>query len=342
MSLNCSFCGAEIKENETTCSLCGIAVEKPSAPVVETPAPTVKEVKPEPVMPPVVETPAPVVAEIKPDPVAPAAPAIEESKFVCSGCGKEYPNGGKFCAECGGKIEEKKPVIVQKDEAPKFVCSGCGKEYPAGTKFCAECGGKVEEVKPAAPVVFACSGCGKEYPAGTKFCAECGSKVEEVKPAAPIVFACTFCGKKYPSGTKFCALCGSKVEEKNASKKSSLQREKDYKTGEDKEKHGKYRSAIEWYEKADTYNAWCRIGHIYQKGFGNVPVDMEEALNAYRKAASMEDDKQKDGFAECYLGYFYKSGNCVSRNIAEARKWFKISASYGNKYAQRELNRLGR
>jgi TPR repeat protein len=150
------------------------------------------------------------------------------------------------------------------------------------------------------------------------------------------VFACVGCGKEYPAGTKFCAECGGKIKAK-----SSLQSEKNYKAGEDKEKQGEYRSAIDWYEKADSYRAWCRIGHIYQKGFGNVPVNMEVALNAYRKAAAMKDENQKDGFAECYLGYFYKSGNCVSRNIVEARKWFKISAAFGNEYAKKELKRLG-
>ena len=151
MAETCSFYGTEIKENEPACFLCGAEEEKTSAPIVE---------------------------KVNPEPVA-AAPAMEESKFVCPGCGKEYPAGTKFCAECGGKIEEKKSVIDQKEKAPKFICSGCGKEYPVGTKFCTECGGKIEEVKPAIPFFFACTGCGKEYPAGTRFCAECGNKVKE-------------------------------------------------------------------------------------------------------------------------------------------------------------------
>ena len=35
------------------------------------------------------------------------------SKYICAGCGKEYPNGGKFCTECGGKIVEKQPDPAQ-------------------------------------------------------------------------------------------------------------------------------------------------------------------------------------------------------------------------------------
>ena len=206
MAMTCKLCGTEIKENETVCSLCGTAVENTSVPAVEETSA------------PVVETPAPTVEEVKPESVA-TVPAAE-SKFVCSGCGKEYPNGGKFCAECGGKIEDKKRVVVQKDEAPKFVCTGCGKEYPAGTKFCSECGGKIEEKKPVivqkeeAPK-FACTGCGKEYPAGTKFCSECGGKVAEKSAAQPLKkIVCTKCGKEYPDSGKFCSECGGKIEEK--------------------------------------------------------------------------------------------------------------------------------
>ena len=143
MAITCSFCGTEIQDNENVFPFCGTAMENASAPVVE-------EVKP---APEVIEEnkPAPVVEEVKPTPVAVTpAPAMEESKFVCTGCGKEYPAGTKFCAECGGKVEEKKPVAVKGEIAPKFACTGCGKEYPAGTKFCSECGGKIKE-KSAAP-----------------------------------------------------------------------------------------------------------------------------------------------------------------------------------------------
>ena len=173
MSITCSICGVEINDGENKCSFCGTAVENTSATVEEKPAPAVEKTSA-----PVVETPAPTVEEVKPESVA-TVPAAE-SKFVCSGCGKEYPAGTKFCSECGGKIEEKKPVIVQKEEAPKFVCTGCGKEYPAGTKFCSECGGIVAEKSAAQPVKkIVCTKCGKEYPDGGKFCSECGGKIEE-------------------------------------------------------------------------------------------------------------------------------------------------------------------
>ena len=128
MAMTCQLCGTEIKGNETVCSLCGTAVENSSAPAAAA---------------------APVAEEVKP------APAMEECKFVCSGCGKEYPNGGKFCTECGGKINFVEPKISG------YICSQCGKVYEKEQKFCTECGGKInisggevkkQEDKIAAPV----------------------------------------------------------------------------------------------------------------------------------------------------------------------------------------------
>ena len=191
MSTTCKFCGTEIEGNVTECPLCHTPVEKTEAAAV-----------PEPKTEPANEE-------------RPSAPAASPAagKYICTGCGKEYPAGTKFCSECGGKVEEKKPVIVRENTASKYVCTGCGKEYPAGTKFCSECGGKVEEKKPE-PVGFVCSQCGKIYDSPLKFCSECGGKVEAAGAAKKIV--CLQCGKEYPAGTKFCSECGGKVGEKDA------------------------------------------------------------------------------------------------------------------------------
>ena len=192
-------------------------------------------------------------------------------------------------------------------------------------------------------MLFNCKFCGTELKEGETHCSFCGTAIKKVP--APVEnenkWICTGCKKEYPAGTKFCSECGGKIELKNALRERSHQSEEYCKIGEEKENRSDYRSAVEWYKKADSYHAWCRIGHIYQKGLVGNSANMKEALNAYRKAASMEDDNRKNGFAECYLGFFYQSGNCVPRNTKEAVKWFKISASYGNKFAKRELKRLG-
>jgi membrane protease subunit (stomatin/prohibitin family) len=58
------------------------------------------------------------------------APAGGVGQVTCPKCNaKTAP--GKFCAECGAALAEK-----------KAFCSECGKPMPPGTKFCGECGAK--------------------------------------------------------------------------------------------------------------------------------------------------------------------------------------------------------
>lgn len=55
-------------------------------------------------------------------------------KLICPDCGKQYESG-KFCLECGAKLQE---------VAPELVCPSCGYKAKAG-KFCPECGAKLTE-----------------------------------------------------------------------------------------------------------------------------------------------------------------------------------------------------
>ena len=62
-----------------------------------------------------------------------SATSAKESKTVkCPNCGKEVPEGSKFCGECGAKIEE-------------YVCKNCGQKLAPGSKFCGNCGTRREE-----------------------------------------------------------------------------------------------------------------------------------------------------------------------------------------------------
>ena len=60
-------------------------------------------------------------------------------KLVCPNCGKQYESG-KFCLECGTKLQE---------VTPELVCPSCGYKAKNG-KFCPECGAKLTEQVAAA------------------------------------------------------------------------------------------------------------------------------------------------------------------------------------------------
>lgn len=58
-----------------------------------------------------------------------AAPAVT---VACVACGKQIPQGSKFCPECGAP------------QAPKEkACANCGAKLTADAKFCPECGQKI-------------------------------------------------------------------------------------------------------------------------------------------------------------------------------------------------------
>lgn len=55
-------------------------------------------------------------------------------RFICPDCGTQYESG-KFCQECGAKLQE---------ITPELVCPSCGYKAKSG-KFCPECGTKLTE-----------------------------------------------------------------------------------------------------------------------------------------------------------------------------------------------------
>ena len=55
-------------------------------------------------------------------------------KLKCPDCGTQYESG-KFCQECGSKLQE----VV-----PELVCPSCGFKAKSG-KFCPECGTKLSD-----------------------------------------------------------------------------------------------------------------------------------------------------------------------------------------------------
>ncbi|PYS52200.1 MAG: hypothetical protein DMF68_02345 [Acidobacteria bacterium] len=85
----------------------------------------------------------------------------------CPKCGAANVGGGKFCNECGAKLEVASATVP---------CVKCGAQLQEGAKFCNECGAKQEKPK--------CPNCQAEVAVGTKFCNECGTKIEGEQPNA--------------------------------------------------------------------------------------------------------------------------------------------------------------
>jgi membrane protease subunit (stomatin/prohibitin family) len=86
---------------------------------------------------------------------------VPQNNFAdCPVCRKNIPVNGKFCPECGTKVD----LSLSEN---KVICPKC-KAMVAKGKFCLECG---------SPLKTICSGCQAELPDGAKFCLECGTKV---------------------------------------------------------------------------------------------------------------------------------------------------------------------
>jgi serine/threonine protein kinase len=72
--------------------------------------------------------------------------------MLCAACGRDNPDGVKFCGECGGAV------------GADVSCGSCGASNPPGGKFCHECGGALTSARnrtptpapsPALPASFA-------------------------------------------------------------------------------------------------------------------------------------------------------------------------------------------
>ena len=87
-----------------------------------------------------------------------AAPATAAVAMVaCPKCSTPNPVDGKFCRNCGNKMQNN-----------TVKCSKCSNEVPSDSKFCPECGQQLKGSK-------SCPKCAKESPMNAKFCPECGT-----------------------------------------------------------------------------------------------------------------------------------------------------------------------
>ena len=100
--------------------------------------------------------------------------------------------------------------------------------------------------------------------------------------------------------------------------------------------------AIEWYSKAaerGDASAQRSLGDIYLQA-DDVPQDCLKAIEWYKKAANNLSDSLSANMAAFDLGSCYEWGKCVTKDISEAKIWYKISADLGNSYSKQHLEEL--
>lgn len=83
--------------------------------------------------------------------------------MYCEQCHITYPEGRKFCPQCGAFLTAQAP------EDKVLLCPSCEKEVPPGRKFCIFCGSSIT----AGP--RSCHSCGAFVPPEAKFCGDCGT-----------------------------------------------------------------------------------------------------------------------------------------------------------------------
>ncbi len=132
----------------------------------------------------------------------------------CSRCGRENPDGLKFCQDCGNRLNAPAPdapapvvapptvVVPPRPAAPPLHfaataekrCVRCGTGNPSNGRFCANCGsplpGDASAGQPAppapapAPSVVNCSRCRGDNAPQMAFCQYCGAKLGDSGVAA--------------------------------------------------------------------------------------------------------------------------------------------------------------
>jgi rRNA maturation endonuclease Nob1 len=117
--IRCMGCGREFPGNLNFCPYCGRVNVASSA----APAPTSIKAS---------------QSDASPQPSTSNQPAMR----LCMGCGKQIPEGLKFCPYCGRPAPEgsARSEVAAPSAPATRVCPGCGLEISTAHKFCPECG----------------------------------------------------------------------------------------------------------------------------------------------------------------------------------------------------------
>jgi hypothetical protein len=74
--------------------------------------------------------------------------------------------------------------------------------------------------------------------------------------------------------------------------------------------------------------AMVRLGDLYAEGIG-VLKDQTQALRRYGEAVETEEDTKIGTAARCTLALHYKGGQVITRDLAQAARWFEQAAQEG-------------
>jgi TPR repeat protein len=74
--------------------------------------------------------------------------------------------------------------------------------------------------------------------------------------------------------------------------------------------------------------AMVRLGDLYAEGIG-VLKDQTQALRWYGEAVETEEDRKIGTAARCMLALHYKGGKLITRDLAQAARWFEQAAREG-------------
>lgn len=148
----------------------------------------------------------------------------------CSRCGRDNPDGLKFCQDCGNRLNAPSPPVavppatavnappvvprVEVVARPAAVVPPIGPVPPAVPAPAAA---------PAAPLATTtsekrCARCSTSNPANGRFCANCGSPLPGEPPAPPpaaaaAVLHCPRCRGANAAHMAFCQYCGARIRE---------------------------------------------------------------------------------------------------------------------------------
>jgi len=81
--------------------------------------------------------------------------------------------------------------------------------------------------------------------------------------------------------------------------------------------------------------AQAYVANIYRQGLGGAPIDLDAAVDWYRKAAS-----QGEAGAQAILGAMYEKGVGVSQDFSQALLWYHKAADQGVAAAQSNLGTM--